>query len=233
VLRPVLPARSPLPRPDTRPLRHRGSVARLTTPGPRFLSCRRRETLKIADRGRRSAVPLRPSFLAAARRYPRTSSENVNGKTTGPDGRARPAGRASRHALPAGRLFEAVLAGPRVFQPVHLDHRDRGRGDPAAGLPPDHQPQRRPQPQRPVTPVGTPLNTQPPPDRPGGGLAVSGIITRSGAAHSRAHFPARSGLLGYHLPGLRTRREAPREPRTPGRPRLCAGLAPDACLRIS
>jgi hypothetical protein len=34
-----------------------------------------------------------------------------------------------------------------------------------------------------------------------GGLAVSGITTRGGAAHSRAHFPARSGLLGYHLPG--------------------------------
>jgi hypothetical protein len=34
-----------------------------------------------------------------------------------------------------------------------------------------------------------------------GGLAVSGINTRGGAAHSRAHFPARSGLLGYHLPG--------------------------------
>jgi hypothetical protein len=74
-------------------------VARLTTPGPRFLSCRRRETLKIADRGRRSAIPRRPSFLAAARRYPRTSSENVNGKTTGPDGRARvPPG--AHHATP-------------------------------------------------------------------------------------------------------------------------------------
>jgi hypothetical protein len=34
-----------------------------------------------------------------------------------------------------------------------------------------------------------------------GGLAVSGITIRDGAAHSRAHFPARSGLLGYHLPG--------------------------------
>jgi hypothetical protein len=34
-----------------------------------------------------------------------------------------------------------------------------------------------------------------------GGLAVSGITTRDDAAHSRAHFPARSGLLGYHLPG--------------------------------
>jgi hypothetical protein len=34
-----------------------------------------------------------------------------------------------------------------------------------------------------------------------GGLAVSGITTRGGAVHSRAHFPARSGLLGYHLPG--------------------------------
>src|SRR6185312_12601853 len=33
VLRPVLPARSPLPRPDTRPLRHCGSAPRLT-PGP-------------------------------------------------------------------------------------------------------------------------------------------------------------------------------------------------------
>jgi hypothetical protein len=34
-----------------------------------------------------------------------------------------------------------------------------------------------------------------------GGLAVSGITTRDGAAHSRAHFPARSGLLSYHMPG--------------------------------
>jgi len=34
-----------------------------------------------------------------------------------------------------------------------------------------------------------------------GGLAVSGITTRDSAAHPRAHFPARSGLLGYHLPG--------------------------------
>ena len=34
-----------------------------------------------------------------------------------------------------------------------------------------------------------------------GGLAVSGITTRDDAARSRAHFPARSGLLGYHLPG--------------------------------
>jgi hypothetical protein len=34
-----------------------------------------------------------------------------------------------------------------------------------------------------------------------GGLAVSGITTRDGATHSRAHFPARSGLTGYHLPG--------------------------------
>jgi hypothetical protein len=34
-----------------------------------------------------------------------------------------------------------------------------------------------------------------------GGLAVSGITTRGGAAHPRAHFPVRSGLLGYHLPG--------------------------------
>ena len=34
-----------------------------------------------------------------------------------------------------------------------------------------------------------------------GGLAVSGITTRDDAAHSRVHFPARSGLLGYHLPG--------------------------------
>ena len=34
-----------------------------------------------------------------------------------------------------------------------------------------------------------------------GGLAVSGITTRDGAAHPRAHFPPRSGLLGYHLPG--------------------------------
>jgi hypothetical protein len=33
------------------------------------------------------------------------------------------------------------------------------------------------------------------------GLAVSGITTRDDTAHSRAHFPARSGLLGYHLPG--------------------------------
>lgn len=30
-----------------------------------------------------------------------------------------------------------------------------------------------------------------------GGLAVSGITIRD----DRAHFPARSGLLGYHLPG--------------------------------
>jgi hypothetical protein len=30
-----------------------------------------------------------------------------------------------------------------------------------------------------------------------GGLAVSGITTRD----DDAHFPARSGLLGYHLPG--------------------------------
>jgi hypothetical protein len=30
-----------------------------------------------------------------------------------------------------------------------------------------------------------------------GGLAVSGITTRDDGAH----FPARSGLLGYHLPG--------------------------------
>jgi hypothetical protein len=34
-----------------------------------------------------------------------------------------------------------------------------------------------------------------------GGLAVSGITTRDDAAHARAHFPARSGLPGYHLPG--------------------------------
>jgi hypothetical protein len=34
-----------------------------------------------------------------------------------------------------------------------------------------------------------------------GGLAVSGITTRDDAAHSRAHFPARPGLPGYHLPG--------------------------------
>jgi hypothetical protein len=34
-----------------------------------------------------------------------------------------------------------------------------------------------------------------------GGLAVSGITIRDDAAHSWAHFPARSGLLGYHLPG--------------------------------
>jgi hypothetical protein len=34
-----------------------------------------------------------------------------------------------------------------------------------------------------------------------GGLAVSGITTRGGAAHPRAYFPARPGLRGYHLPG--------------------------------
>ena len=34
-----------------------------------------------------------------------------------------------------------------------------------------------------------------------GGLAVSGMATRDDSAHFRAHFPARSGLLGYHLPG--------------------------------
>jgi len=34
-----------------------------------------------------------------------------------------------------------------------------------------------------------------------GGLAASGIPTRDDSAHSQAHFPARSGLLGYHLPG--------------------------------
>jgi len=34
-----------------------------------------------------------------------------------------------------------------------------------------------------------------------GGRAVSGITTRDDAARSRAHFPARSGLPGCHLPG--------------------------------
>ena len=58
VLRPVLPARSPLPRPDTRPLRRRsGSLPRPTPLGTRFLLlCRHRETLTVTDHGQRSAI---------------------------------------------------------------------------------------------------------------------------------------------------------------------------------
>ena len=62
----------------------------------------------------------------------------------------------------ATKLFHVVtLHG--FFNLSHLAYRHRGRGDPAAGLPPGHQPQRRPQPQpRPVTPVGAPVNTRAP-----------------------------------------------------------------------
>ena len=58
VLRPVLPARSPLPRPDTRPLR----AAADSCPGWRLRapdSCcaGRRETPTVTDRGQRSVIP--------------------------------------------------------------------------------------------------------------------------------------------------------------------------------
>jgi hypothetical protein len=70
VLRPLLPARSSLPRPDTGPLRRRcGFLLRLAPPGARFLSCKPPPTLtaKPAARtdgprpaGRSHAPPFQP-----------------------------------------------------------------------------------------------------------------------------------------------------------------------------
>ena len=116
VLRPVLPARSPLPRPDTGPLRRRrGSPPRPRLRATRFLPGRRRETLTVPDRGQRSAIP--EEILVPGRRpagvpgpAARTSTARPPARTDGP----RPAGRASRRA-PSSRtaLRGREPGGPR------------------------------------------------------------------------------------------------------------------------
>ena len=101
VLRPVLPTRSPLPRPDTRPLR----AAADPCPGWRLRapdSCcaGRRETPTITDRGQRSVIP--EEILVSGRRHagvPGPTARTLTAKPAAWTDGPRPAGRASRRSL--------------------------------------------------------------------------------------------------------------------------------------